>query len=142
MTATRRRMRLLSLAAMIAVGAPITGQACEPALAGEAAGVLRSASRVVAYRTEPGRIAVGEPVAIEVSVCAVGEARPVESLAVDADMPAHRHGMNYRPSVVALDGARYRAEGLLFHMPGLWRLIIELRAGDGVERLTGELVVE
>jgi len=141
MTAVRRRIRLPAIA-LIAASVPATGQACEPVLAGEAAGVLRSAARAVAYRIEPKDIAIGAHFAVELAVCATRGAMPVESLAVDADMPAHRHGMNYRATIVTLGGERYRAEGLMFHMPGRWRLIIELRAGDGVERLTDELVVE
>lgn len=133
---------LVSLSALVVVSIVTASQACEPALAGDVAGVLRSAARAVAYRTEPKDLTVGAHVAIELAVCAADSAQPVESLVVDADMPAHRHGMNYRPSIVALGGGRYRAEGLLFHMPGRWRLIVELRAGDRVERLTDELVVE
>jgi hypothetical protein len=53
---------------------------------------------------------------------------------VDATMPAHRHGMNYRPSLKPLGGGRWRADGLLFHMAGAWELRIELRhSGRSVE---------
>ena len=34
--------------------------------------------------------------------------------------------MNYRPSVVAAGGERYRAQGLMFHMPGRWVMTFEL----------------
>ena len=52
------------------------------------------------------------------------------SLAVDADMPAHRHGMNYRASVTALGDGRFRADGLMFHMAGRWRILFDLPASD------------
>ncbi len=42
----------------------------------------------------------------------------------------HKHGMNYRPSVKALGQGLYRAEGLMFHMPGRWELVFELRDGQ------------
>jgi hypothetical protein len=29
--------------------------------------------------------------------------------------------MNYRPTIRALGGDRYAADGLMFHMPGRWR---------------------
>ena len=45
-------------------------------------------------------------------------------------MPEHRHGMNYAPSVTRLGPQRWRAEGLMFHMPGKWEFIFELRAGN------------
>lgn len=50
---------------------------------------------------------------------------------VDASMPEHRHGMNYRPSLVSLGRGRWRAEGLLWHMAGRWELSFELRLEDG-----------
>jgi hypothetical protein len=46
-------------------------------------------------------------------------------------MPEHRHGMNYQTSVVPHGDGGYRAEGLLFHMPGRWELVFELRKPDG-----------
>lgn len=138
-----RRSRMLAAGvASIAVASVHASQACEPPLIGEASGVLRTPGRVVAYRTEPRTIAVGAHFAVELAVCATEGAGPVESLAVDADMPAHRHGMNYRASVTPLGGGRFRVEGLLFHMPGQWRLIVELRSGGSVEHLTDEIVVE
>ena len=56
--------------------------------------------------------------------------------------PAHRHGMNYRPSISALGGGRFRAEGLLFHMPGRWELVFELRADGKTERAAHPVSVE
>jgi hypothetical protein len=68
-------------------------------------------------------ITVGRHFALEVQVC--------PSTAVltrlDAVMPEHRHGMNYRPSVKALGEGRWRVEGLLFHMPGRWELRIDVQ---------------
>ena len=43
-------------------------------------------------------------------------------------MPAHRHGMNYRATVSTLSPGVYRAEGLMFHMPGRWRVIFDRRS--------------
>jgi hypothetical protein len=51
-------------------------------------------------------------------------------------MPAHRHGMNYRPTVAARGGGRYRAEGLLLHMPGAWEFRFDVRTSAGHERIT------
>jgi len=59
--------------------------------------------------------------------------------AVDARMPAHRHGMNYKPTLTKLDWGHYRAEGLLLHMPGDWEFSFDF-TGDGKrERLTFHL---
>ncbi len=109
-------------------------QACE--LPGGPAERLRSADTTLLYRAVP-LLRVGEHFALELAVCpAPGE------LLVDAWMPEHRHGMNYRPSVTALGGGRYRAEGLLFHMPGRWEFLFELRGGGGTERFAHAVRVE
>ena len=57
-------------------------------------------------------------------------------------MPEHRHGMNYKVSVKPEAGGRYRADGLLFHMPGRWELIFELRAAGQTDRLTFSEIIE
>lgn len=95
----------------------------------------------IAFAPRPAPLQAGRHFALDIVVCpAPGQAVPA-TLAVDADMPAHRHGMNYRASVTALGGGRFRAEGLLFHMAGRWRLIFDLPAADGqpARRLTREI---
>ncbi|MBK9705147.1 MAG: hypothetical protein IPO75_17875 [Betaproteobacteria bacterium] len=64
------------------------------------------------------------------------------ALAVDATMPEHRHGMNYRPTVVARGTGIYRADGLMFHMPGRWDLLFDLVTPAGTERLTATVLLE
>lgn len=109
-------------------------QACE--LPGGPAERLQSATHTILYRAAPA-LRVGAHFALELAVCpAPGE------LLVDAWMPEHRHGMNYRPSVTALGDGRYRAEGLLFHMPGRWEYRFELRGGGGTERFAHAVRVE
>ena len=49
--------------------------------------------------------------------------------------------MNYRPAVT-LNGLSGTAEGLLFHMPGRWELILDVRGPAGREKLTAETVLE
>lgn len=76
----------------------------------------------MAWRAEPAALAVGRPFALTLTVCPA-TARVTR---VDATMPEHRHGMNYRPSVQALGDGRWRAEGLLWHMAGRWELAVEV----------------
>ena len=106
--------------------------ACE--LPGGAAQTITSPTHAVVYRAAPK---VGEHFAVEFAVCPAPE-----SVQVDAWMPAHRHGMNYKPTVVPLGGGRYRAEGLLFHMAGEWELVFVLRAGGATQRMVRGLRVE
>jgi hypothetical protein len=87
----------------------------------------------VAFRPDPAPIAVSKHFALDVVVCAKSGAAGT-GLVVDAHMPAHRHGMNYRPTVAVRGGGRYRAEGLLLHMPGAWEFRFDVRTAQGSER--------
>ena len=96
----------------------------------------------VAWRVVPGPIVVGRPFSIELAVCARGERAPaIDRLRVDAWMPEHRHGMNYRPTLTGEPPGPIRADGLLFHMPGRWQLVVELRADGRALRLVDDLIV-
>ena len=103
---------------------------------------LESERYLVAYRTQPGKISVGQHFSMDLVVCPKsGQAAP-ESLRVDAYMPEHSHGMNYRTTVKSVEGGRYLAEGLMFHMPGRWDFIFELRASGKTDRVTRSVMLE
>ena len=98
----------------------------------------------LSYAPQGGKLPLGRHFALDIEVCAVaGSARPA-LLRVDADMPAHRHGMNYRATVQAQSPGRYVSQGLMFHMPGRWRLLFDLAGaeGRGPQRLSHEITVE
>lgn len=118
---------------------PIAG-ACTSELAGGTQ--LESARFSLSFRTQPGKIGVGRHFAVEFAVCPKDSAHALESLRVDAHMPDHRHGMNYAAQLTAAAGGRYRAEGLLFHMPGRWEFVFDLRSGDRTDRLTQSVLLE
>lgn len=130
-------------AALMAVVTPGTagGLACDARTLGRSAVVLASAGYTLAYRADPHPIRTGQPLALDVVVCP-GPGRPApERLAVDATMPEHRHGMNYAPTVTSRGPGRFRAEGLLLHMPGRWQFAFEVRAGGNTTLLTGDVVL-
>jgi cytochrome c peroxidase len=125
----KRRIGVRLAAAPLALcGAAL---ACTPALDGGTR--LESPRFALAFRTEA--IAVGRHFALELAVCAKDGGPLPESVKVDAHMPEHRHGMNYLPELRPLGAGRWRAEGLMFHMPGRWEFVFELRAGGVSERL-------
>ncbi len=62
---------------------------------------------------------LAQPFSLHIAVCGENIAR---ELRADAVMPAHKHGMNYIPEVTPLDGNRFKVDGMLFHMPGVWEL--------------------
>lgn len=103
--------------------------------------VVFSSHYMVAFRPEPLRIEVGEPFSLLFNVCTKND-MPAELVAIDAQMPEHKHGMNYRPTIVSRGNGRYRVDGMIFHMPGRWELAIDVRAGEESERLSHEFIVK
>ena len=112
---------------------------------------LADAQIRLVYKTVPAVPVVGRHFALESALCQTGTAaapatprvNAPATLSVDAHMPEHRHGMNYRPSVSRRGPGIYRAQGLMFHMPGRWELVFEVRNGQGaVQRLTQALTID
>lgn len=104
---------------------------------------LGDATTQLVYKTVPAVPIVGRHFELEIAVCSRGKAFAPAALRVDAHMPEHKHGMNYQPSVSSRGTGLYRAEGLMFHMPGRWELVFELRDGAGnVQRLTQTLAID
>lgn len=92
----------------------------------------------VSYRTIPAKIAVGQPFVLELAACPKTGAAVSGRIMLDAYMPEHRHGMNYRTKVVATGAGRFHSEGWLFHMPGRWEFLFDI----GTERLAHSVRVE
>ncbi len=132
-------MRALALLLAAASGA---AGACEPGLSGAGVARLESPHYVLAYRSVPAAPKVGDAFSLDIAVCAKDDAPLPASLEVDAHMPEHRHGMNYAPSVEPRGKGRWRADGLLFHMPGHWQYSFVLRAASASERLTHDTTLD
>jgi len=128
--------RVLAGVLWVAVGPAF---ACDSPGAGYAR--LESKQFILWMATRPAAVPIGAEFALDAVLCAKGEVKP-EAIRFDAWMPAHRHGMNSRPSVKAMAGGRWRAEGFLFHMPGRWQFTFEIDTSQGRERLTHDLVLE
>ncbi len=74
-----------------------------------------------ALKIIPKTIEVGEPFSVEIVLCGT-KLNGIDRVTIDASMPAHKHGMNYRPVVKKLNNNSFRGENMLFHMPGVWRI--------------------
>lgn len=96
---------------------------------------------MIAFRPDPVRIEVGGPFALVMNVC-TKDGQAAELVAIDAQMPDHRHGMNYRTTILPGGNGRYRVEGLLFHMPGRWELNFDVRSGEESERLSHDILLK
>lgn len=93
--------------------------------------VINGGALQAAWQAEAGPILVGRPFALLVTLCPAD----AQLLRVDATMPDHRHGMNYRASIKALGDGRWRVEGLLWHMSGRWELSLDLQSQGQAHRL-------
>jgi hypothetical protein len=118
-------VKTAALAVALALAASPAVAACDPAFPLQTGAGDLTAS----VRPTPKAIQVGEPFGLEIALCKLGVAGPPALQRVDAEMPAHRHGMNYRPTLVALGGGRWRADGLMFHMPGRWDVTLDIAGG-------------
>jgi hypothetical protein len=119
--------------------ASVGAQPCAAPAGFAPAGRIESRDTILLYRTVPATIEIGKHFTLDAVVCS--NAAP-SALRVDAQMPAHRHGMNYRARVSPQGDGRYRAEGLLFHMPGKWQFVFDVERPGRTERLTADVVVE
>lgn len=131
----------LGLAALLgAAGGSWPTQAAEPSCDAKLADVRRAESPryVVAYRMKPAAPKASEHFTIEFTVCAKAGAPLPRAVSVDARMPEHGHGMNYRADVIPRGGGRFEAKGLMFHMPGRWEILFDVRGGEVSDRVTHE----
>jgi hypothetical protein len=124
-----------------ALGCTAAAGACGDDL-GDRSRRIENAHYAVVFRTVPEPIEVGAHFSLDFSVCPRGDAPEPRAVRVDAQMPEHRHGMNYRPVVVARGSGMYRADGFMFHMPGRWELLFDVVTRGDAERLTAALRVE
>lgn len=134
-------MRLATALLGVVLATPAWAGDCPLDLGRGTGWVVFSDHYLMAFRADPLHIEVGEPFALLINVC-TRRGGAAELLAVDANMPAHRHGMNYRATIVAKGDGRFRADGLLFHMPGRWEISFDVRAGDESERLTHDIILK
>ncbi len=132
--------RVLAVLAIALLAVPAYG--CVPELSGGGTRTLEAGRYTLAYRASPPEIPLGKHFSLEIAVCANAGAPLPDSVSVDAQMPEHRHGMNYKPSIRREAAGRYRADGLMLHMPGRWDFIFELRAAGRTDRVTQSEVIE
>jgi hypothetical protein len=120
----------------IAQTAPVT--ACEGRLAARHESGRASPVRV-AWQLPDQPIAIGQPFTLVLHVCAENPAHKVSEIVLDADMPQHKHGMNYAPRVTMRGPGEAVGEGFVLHMPGRWRLIADMRIDGRRERFVTDI---
>lgn len=89
----------------------------------------------LSYKLHPSKIRTGQPFAMIITVSSPDAQPFTGTIQVDAVMPAHSHGMNYRPTVRRLEPGVFRAEDMLFHMRGHWQFRFALTSDGRTVRL-------
>lgn len=130
---------------LLCIATAVNAATCGSELKGARA--VESANYTVAYRFVPPKIAVGSHFALEAVACGRNGAAAPAALAVDAFMPDHGHGMNYKATVKRIGatksgGTQFRADGLMFHMPGKWDLYFDVPGTGKSERLTQSVMLD
>jgi hypothetical protein len=88
----------------------------------------------VELEIQPAAIELNQPFDVTVTVTPKSGAGKDLDVLVDARMPAHFHGMNRAAKVARGSGNTWKAEGLVFHMPGHWELYVDITEGGVTER--------
>ena len=101
---------------------------------------------VVAFVPDPDPWPVNQPVTLTVWVLDHdGKGAPIPpgkvTLAVDAAMPEHQHGMTTEPVVHANAGC-FSVSGMLLHMPGHWQLYFDVTRDGITERAQCDVTLE
>ena len=127
-----------AFAAVLPAGA--ASDRCAVGSADAGAVVLKGETTTVVAVPDTGRITVGKQFALDLMVCSDIADTTISS--VDATMPRHGHGMNYKPSLKRESADRYQVEGLLFHMPGQWRLSVRVDENGSPAQLSSDMTIE
>lgn len=103
---------------------------------GETSSINRAAIRI-----PPDTVLMGQPFDVEFLTCGEKTAA-ANKITVEATMPMHNHGMNYVPEITTTSKNKYKASGMLFHMPGKWVISLETRGTDKTQRFELEIPVK
>lgn len=78
------------------------------------------------YRIEPSPLRVAQHFSMQFRTCRGEQPLKLDSFKVDALMPKHGHGMNYKADIEVQRDGKIEATGMLFHMPGQWQIKVDL----------------
>jgi hypothetical protein len=104
--------------------------------------LMHSDDHAIALAADPPDIAIGRIFAADIIACR-SDGTPFDGeMSLNASMPAHGHGMNNAAQIRRIGPGRYRAEGLMVHMPGLWRIQLQLSDEGSGDDLEAEVSVQ
>lgn len=132
-----QRARVAALGAVVALGA-ITAQAATCPLSPSDPTFMAEGPVQAIWTTEPATPVVGDPFVMRIALCPA----TAQLVKVDAEMPDHRHGMNYKPSFTPMGDGRWRVEGMVWHMAGRWAVKVETRLDGTPHTLTRSVILK
>jgi hypothetical protein len=104
--------------------------AARPAVTAQHAGTTLQGVFAYEWTSDPDPIPFNERFSLTVTVASAerpDEPLPGATLEANALMPEHGHGMNTAPRVTRVADGTFRVDGMLFHMPGLWHLVLVVK---------------
>ena len=83
-------------------------------------------------------IKISQSFSLVALICPQEEGASITRATIDATMPEHQHGMNYKPKMQLEAGLgdqgsgirRLTAQGMVFHMPGKWQIELQIFGKD------------
>jgi hypothetical protein len=103
--------------------------------------------KVLLERPKP-LVRVSEAFNLIAHICPKEEGASITRATLDATMPEHQHGMNYKPKLQLSGGVgqeilgarQLSAQGMVFHMPGKWQIELQVfgRGRDNLPWATPE----
>jgi hypothetical protein len=88
---------------------------------------------ILHYRSDPTPLPVAQHFSMHFLVCRGEQSLVPDAFKLDARMPTHGHGMNYKANIEIQHDGLVAATGMLFHMPGSWQIRVDL-SYDGLGR--------
>ena len=129
---------LASLVLMIALTSPAL--ACNGGVASKLMSSDNSGELQILAVLDP--IAVSKPFGLGLVLCSKSGDETPFTIKVDAWMPRHQHGMNYEPTITSSPPDKFAISNMVFHMPGLWQLRVNVRNGENTKPATYLLDIE
>jgi hypothetical protein len=126
------------LGSLLGPGASLAAQAAPCPLPADTPSLMVQGPVQAAWSAEPTAPVVGEPFVMRLTLCPA----TAKLLKVDAEMPDHRHGMNYRPTFTSLGDGQWRVEGMLWHMAGRWALKVDAGLDGATHTLTQSVILK
>ena len=112
------------------------------AMISETAETAEKSADIVIIDLDADEIVLGKPFSFQLRLCTDEEVKP-DRVVANATMPAHKHGMNYTPTVVFdKDTNSYKAEDFVFHMPGEWEISLSMYTGETASHYTRTVTIQ